>query len=178
LIVCRDGRATSFDFVLHGQSNVVLSVGEPRNQRDGSLGNDFANKHNAALICSCITSADVKTKVYFVEIGVKGNRKDSEELRIEKTKAHETDECFPVEGIKFGAVRDVRLQEFGAHLVVKHGEVTPFGSEEDVSFWSRTVGGQHQAGPFNPSCGAIPRRAPMQNAMCSSRGTPSSSAPL
>src|ERR1700734_2306410 len=109
LIVCLNRRPASFDFVLHGQSNVIFSISNPRNQRDGSLGHDLANKYNATLICACILAANIKAKVYFIEIGVKGNWKQSEDPRVEKTKAHETDECFPVERIKFSAARDVRI---------------------------------------------------------------------
>jgi hypothetical protein len=87
---------------------IALPVKELGRLSDRALGHNLTNKDDAPPVGDAFAPADIKAKVHFFEMGVKRNRKNSEEPCAKKVETDKTQECPALVRVGFGSPRDIR----------------------------------------------------------------------
>jgi hypothetical protein len=113
-------------------ADIVLAISQPGHVRHRTFRHNLANENDAPAISLGVATPDIEAKIDLFEFVVERDRKNPEQLGMEKAETDEADVYPAPEGIQFGAVRDVSYKEAGIHFVVQHHEVPPFGGEEDA----------------------------------------------
>jgi hypothetical protein len=55
---------------------------------------DFSDENNPSSILAAVFATDIEAQVYFIEIGMKRNRKTPKQPGAAKPKTHEANICF------------------------------------------------------------------------------------
>src|SRR4029077_18460471 len=89
MILDRLFRPLHANSVLHRQTYIVLAIYKASYRRDCVPGNNFGDEHHAPSVFIALFATDVEAEVYFVEIGMKRDRKRPKEFGAKKPKGDE-----------------------------------------------------------------------------------------
>jgi hypothetical protein len=109
---------------------IVLAIYKASYRRNCVPGNNFGDEHDAPPIFIALFATDVEAEVYFVEIGMKRDRKGPKEFGAAKPKADEANVCFPRERIQHCAAWDILVQQVCINFVVQHHEIPPISRKK------------------------------------------------
>jgi len=120
-------------FAAHGQRLIRFAVKDPRGDGDGRFRHQLANENDAAppdISASRTGSfADVKAKVYFLEVAVSRNGQTAHDGMIEE-EADDAEVRLALEEIELGSGGQIRRKQLRRHPEIEHGEITPVRGEE------------------------------------------------
>ena len=114
----------------HGEGGVGLFVEAVCDQRDGRLGDELAEEDDAAfaggVFISGLGAGDVEAEIDLGETGVEGDRETSDADPVEE-EADERDEAAAFVQVELHAGWEVRGEDGGVDLVLRHDELAPVG---------------------------------------------------
>src|ERR1043165_3110746 len=130
----------------HRQRYVVFIIKCARHEGDCPAGHEFLDEGDGTPLGASVAAFDVEAQVDFSEIAVEWNRK-AQHARVEEHETHEADQRAPLPQIQLGARRHTPRENRRIDLVIEHGEIAPFGGEENAGHQANnSLTGKRQPG--------------------------------